>query len=216
MNALLIAVTSFFIQPQMEKIAIIDTGLDYTYAKKICDSGHYDFVSKSRRLGPDYRGHGTNIAAILINEIQKKNYCLMIFRVIGKNTVVDVSTLTQAVYKAVKNGATIINLSFAGEDGYDFIEEKALKYAISQGVKIYVAAGNEGANLDTLCNIYPACYGIEGMNVVGALDKNGKPQKYSNKGKIVNMWFQDENPYHLKKVGTSMAVPRAIVEEINE
>jgi len=198
---------------KVTRIAIIDTGfgLHYKLNVKLCKTGHYDFVKEEPRINGDDVGHGTAIALVVAQNI-KKPYCLLVYRVIktAEGTTYP-SVLARAIYKAYKEGANYINYSITG--GSVISEEKyAMELVSKEGVKVFVAAGNNGQNLDKNCDAYPACYKV-GNYVVGALNDKKKPANYSNYGKVITHW---ELGRFGSQTGTSMATPRAIVRDINE
>ena len=75
---------------------------------------------------------------------------------------------------------------------YDPIESYFIKKLLQAKIKVVVAAGNDGFDLDKECKAFPACAN-KGLIVVGALDmkcRNRSPM--SNYGKIVKHWQRGE------------------------
>ena len=100
-------------------------------------------------------------------------------------------------------GAKYINLSVAGK-GYDELEFEAIKTALSNGVKIAVAAGNKKANLDKDCNITRHVMLIylnyRNFHVVGA-----NSHTYTNTGRIVQYSEDSDDVGEPALSGTSQA-----------
>jgi len=105
--------------------------------------------------GPDAL-HGTHVAGIIAairdNNIGIKgvanNVEIMVVRAVPNGDERD-KDIANAIYYAVNNGATIINMSFGKDCSPDKKNvEDAVKYAVSKDVLLVHAAGNESANND--------------------------------------------------------------------
>jgi hypothetical protein len=58
------------------RVAIIDTGIDFTKVKaNICKDGLIDLTKKGIR---DSDGHGSNIVGIITSDLESTPYCLII------------------------------------------------------------------------------------------------------------------------------------------
>lgn len=72
--------------------------------------------------------------------------------------------ITKAIRQATLDGADVINLSIGGKTQRNDSERLALLYALVHGIKISLAAGNEGLDLSKQkrCDNleYAACYGM--------------------------------------------------------
>ncbi len=109
---------------------------------------------------------------------------------------------------AVNHGAKVINCSWGG-GGFSNAEQDVINYAISKGVLIVAAAGNDGVNE----SFYPASY--KGVLSVAATDQNDILASYSNYGPnidvcapgnaIISTW--QPNTYYNQGYGTSFASP---------
>src|SRR5690606_15565026 len=97
------------------------------------------------------------------------------------------TNLTNAVNYAVAMGAKVINMSLSGE-GSSTALQNTIKSAVSKGVVVVVAAGNNSQNLSEpgAPHYIPGNYGvgINGMITVGATDA-----KSSALGKLC--WFSN-------------------------
>jgi hypothetical protein len=193
------------------KIAILDTG--YVNTPKdlpLCKSGHYDALTGKIGVPSGKLLHGYAVSKTLHNTLQlynKKNYCFVLIKVYKSSTE---TNIVIGILKAIAEKVDYINLSVVG-DGFNAVELVTLLHAVNNGIKIFVASGNNGRHLTkTNCKTYPPCYNIKEVNVVGAI-KNGIRAKYSNYGPMVNyyesgMTLINGNEMH----GTSFSTPRAL------
>lgn len=113
-----------------------------------------------------------------------------------------------AVYRAVHNGATVINLSLGMPTRHEGLVN-ACKYAESKGVVVFAAAGNDGKKNDLDC---PAS--DESTVAVGSHDKRGHPSNFSDTGKLLDVYGAGDNVLSTSignrygnYSGTSMATP---------
>ena len=109
--------------------------------------------------GPD-AGHGTHVAGIIAavrnNDIGIKgvadNVRIMSIRAVPDGDERD-KDVANAIFYAVDNGATIINMSFGKAYSWDKdIVDKAMRYAQKKDVLLVHAAGNDSKNTDTETN----------------------------------------------------------------
>lgn len=119
-------------------------------------------------------GHGTMVAGVIhLVAPQAMIMPLKSFRSDGTGYASDI---LRAIYHAVKNGATIINMSF--NLASDSTEVKnAVDYANRQGVICVAAAGNSGQ--DTV--VYPAGYTNSVMGIASTTN-NDQLSSFSNYG----------------------------------
>src|SRR5688572_10056803 len=89
------------------------------------------------------------------------------------------STVAQGIVYAADNGARVINMSLGRDGPPSPVLEEALRYAVSRGAVVTIAAGNgfEDGNPDET----PARYGpsIAGVITVGAIGRDGNRASYS-------------------------------------
>jgi len=94
-------------------------------------------------------------------------YCqIMALKVFTDDGGANVSDIVNAITYAANNGASVINLSL-GSPTKSQMEEAAIEYALSRGVVIVAAAGNENKSVPH----YPAWF--DGVISVGATDWGG-------------------------------------------
>jgi len=170
-------------------IAIIDSGIDLQHPDLRANLVQgYNVLSKGQSPPQDDNGHGTHAAgiaaAVADNGIGVAGTCprcrLMPIKVLdaqGAGTGFDVAL---AVVWAVDNGATVINMSLGGEES-DPTLERAVKYALSRGVSVVVAAGNESTDVP----MYPAA--LPGVISVGSVDSGMARSSFSNFGTWVSV-----------------------------
>lgn len=180
--------------------------------------------------GPD-ADHGTHVAGIIAadrdNGIGIKgvaaNVQIMAIRAVPDGDERD-KDVANAIRYAADNGAHIINMSF----GKEFSPNKpwvdvAVKYAISKGVLLVHAAGNDGQDLDQKPNYPNRTYAKGGSAAshwieVGATNKNLKEDfvaAFSNYGQRnvdvfapgVDLYSTAPHNRYKSQSGTSMAAP---------
>jgi subtilisin family serine protease len=175
--------------------------------------------------------HGTHVAGIIAakrdNGIGIKgvadNVRIMAIRAVPNGDERD-KDIANAIYYAVDNGASVINMSFGKKYSYNKkVVDDAVKYAESKDVLIIHAAGNEALNIDEIKH-YP-CKQFEGgkkeaknfMDVGASSWKPGEdlPAEFSNYGKKtvdlfapgVDIYSTNSGGGYVNESGTSMACP---------
>jgi serine protease len=96
------------------------------------------------------------------------------------------SAINNGIRYAADNGAKVINLSLGGSSP-STTEQDAINYAVSKGVFVSIAAGNEFLTGNS--PEYPAAYAsnINGAMAVGATNRSGNRAFYSNTGSYVEI-----------------------------
>jgi major intracellular serine protease len=192
-------------------VAVVDTGIDYKDSKiapYLCVNGHKDYTGEGLY---DFIGHGTNVAWQIIKSFNKKKYCVLVIKYYPKFDFLGSNNLKKelkGIEYATELKAALINFSGGGQV-YSPDEDLAISKALSFGIKVVVAAGNSGSNLDQKCNFFPACLKpSKNFYVVGSLSKEGNQMAHSNFGRAVTNWelgekVEDQNGKPL--TGTSQA-----------
>jgi len=198
------------------RIAILDSGFDPSRATaklKLCKTGHWDYLTHTPNI--NYTDvHGTEVASIIADKLKDVDYCVIIYQIFNTGTRhVGLDAFIDALKKAKDEKLNAINMSFAGYENSDE-ELKLLNLVYKSGAAIFVAAGNNGKNLDKVCDVFPACYSVKSLIVVGALDFENPKNKAqtTNYGKKVNIYapgYYVTNTGDLQ-FGTSYASPRAL------
>jgi|SRR5271166_189157 len=187
------------------RVMVLDSGIDASHLElvKYVEAGSYDDLH-------DFYGHGTHVAGIIAESgcPNLKIVSCKGFFVKGHGAIVPI---VNCLNRAIKEHIDIINFSANGELPFDE-EFQVMKKVSAAGIKINVAAGNDNKYLGSPCyRSFPACYRLDGMTIVGALDRNNR-YELSNYGIPGMAWEQGvnilstlpDNKYG-KMTGTSMA-----------
>jgi major intracellular serine protease len=196
-------------------IAILDTGIskNHPFLKDNILDGK-DFTGKGDY--EDGEGHGSHVAGI-IKQVAP-NADLLIGKVLddkgGASYESVIAGINWATNYVGKNGerTRIINMSLGGSFNSKKLEQAILN-AVSKGILVVVASGNEGNHTDERYELgYPALYNE--CITVGAVDKDNKMAGFSNEhlqldvvalGVDVESTYKNEGYAILS--GTSMATP---------
>ena len=200
------------------KVAIIDTGIDYTHPD-LYDNyfGGYDFVNGNDDPMDD-NGHGTHVAGIVAardNDIGVVGVApeanLYALKVLNEKGIGDFSNVIAAIQWCVDNGIQVTNNSYgsSGDPG------DSLKDAFdnASGVLHVAAAGNSGNPPARGDNVgYPAVY--NSVIAVAATDQNDERARWSSTGLAVELAAPGVGIYstyiggdYTTMGGTSMASP---------
>ncbi|MDV2684423.1 S8 family peptidase [Alkalihalophilus lindianensis] len=210
-------------------IAILDSGCDDEHlnlATRITDGANFTEEDEGDfKRYHDYNGHGTHVAGIACsnNETGRMTSVapeakLLVVKVLNKSGSGSIKNLINGIYYAVnwrgKNNERVrvmcLSLGTA-EDNRQLYA--AIKFAISQGIVVVAASGNQGTgNVEDVNLGYPGAYNE--VIQVGAVDVDEKIAEFSNlnnqmdilaPGVNINSTYLD-NSYRLMS-GTSMAAP---------
>ena len=166
-------------------VAVIDTGVnDYAI-----DS--YDFTNSSTE---DINGHGTMVAAQIL-ESSDNNALIVSLKAMDDNGNGYVSTIIQALNKAMELQVDIINMSISAPDlGGTEIFKEVVQKVIDSGITVVAAAGN---NSRSTINYIPA--NIDGVISVGAMYKGDNGKYYLRESSNYNV------DYYADATSTSLA-----------
>jgi subtilisin family serine protease len=172
----------------------------------------------------DPHGHGTHVAGIAAASADDgvgvagvaPNARIMAIRVMDNNGFGYTSDVARGITWAVDHGAEIVNLSLGGPSTPSM--RIAVDYALSNGVVVVAAAGNDGAtdrDGDGVADndvSYPAAY--DGAIAVASYDRNGVVSSFSTRGDYVDVaapgsWILStlNTGSWGRMSGTSMATP---------
>ena len=169
------------------KVAVVDTGIDRThpdFAGRIVDGASF--------VGGDYQddnGHGTHVASICAGSgaAQEGTYRgvapearLYAAKVLDSGGSGSMSGVMAGVEWAVDQGVQVINLSLGGSGSSDGQDALSLtcNAAVSRGIVVCVAAGNEGPLARTVGSPGAAVDVI----TVGAVDRADRVASFSSRG----------------------------------
>ncbi len=190
------------------KIAVLDTGVDFTHPEishaMLPGKDFVDIIDGADKFIGDYLGydsdpaddvgHGTHVCGILSAKGMKMAKgvapaCKIIpVRVLGAlrrgDSVVGaglIDNINTGIKWAVDQGADVINMSLGiKHEGGGLPHEEVIKYALSKGVSIVAASGNDG----TRDLYYPGA--LPGVIAVGAVDANDQMAGFSTYGAHVS------------------------------
>lgn len=192
------------------KIAVIDTGVDYTHPDLaaqmdvntaelkgkagvdddnngyVDDIYGYDFANKDGDP-QDGHGHGTHCAGV----IGASHNSAGVAGVMAEVKIVGIKFLSDAgsgetidaiaaIDYAIKRGVQVMSNSWGGGDKEQSLED-AIKSAEAAGITFVAAAGNESANNDSTAS-YPANYEVSNVISVGSYTSAGAKSSFSNYG----------------------------------
>jgi len=198
------------------KVGVLDTGIALEHPDlKSAILEARDFT-RSTSQAYDAQGHGTHVSGIIAarrnaNGIvgvapESKIIMAKVLNDEGSGTSADI---VAGIRWAVETGADILSMSLGSPEPDGEIHQ-ALLLAISKGVFVITAAGNEGPDLDTVG--YPA--GFPEMVAVGSIDRQKKLSSFSSRGRQVDIVAPGDQitscyPPRSYAVlsGTSMATP---------
>lgn len=201
------------------KIAIIDTGIDYTHPElnSIFQTGT-SFVQDLNGViinpdGLDDNGHGTHVAGIVAAAINQEGTLgvapaagLYAAKVLDGGGFGLESWVLAGINWAIQQDVDIINLSLALTAGSPALEA-ASKAAWDAGILLVAAAGNDGGAV-----AFPAAY--DTVIAVGATDTCDAKANFSNFGPEVELTAPGtailssyKNGVYLSISGTSQAAP---------
>jgi thermitase len=158
------------------KVAVLDTGVTDHASLAGVKIAHQDFVND----GQPYLGHGNAMAGLVAGTdpgyggVAPGSEILDV-RVANAQGMGDTATVAEGILWAVDHGAEVINISL-GSAGDSSMLRDAVAYAISRGVIVVAAAGNEQASSLS----YPAAY--DNVISVAAVDAQGRQAYFSNSG----------------------------------
>ena len=170
-------------------VAVLDTGLDSQlpdFAGRIVSPYSVLTNSSAPSDWADDFGHGTGTAGVAVAAGNNGTgmagaawgVSIMPVKVSEDGTTDDVTMAAGVVY-AVDHGANVINVSFGGPEP-SIVEQDAISYAVSHGVLVVAAAGNDGQSPPFSTVEYPAAY--PGVIAVGATDDTDSVAPFSSAG----------------------------------
>jgi subtilisin family serine protease len=203
-------------------VAILDTGIDYTYPDL---DGRVD-LSRSISLVPeddayvaaffpgkhpvtDIHYHGTHVAATVASNAYVAAGVTSQTTLIGVKVCSAVlgycpsEAVVQGVLHAVDNGADVINMSLGGgfskaEDGwYVGVLNRLFNYANRMGVTVVVSAGNEAIDLDHDGNYYKTYCSTPNTVCVSATGPTTADDIYEGP------WYEIDAPAYYTNFGRS-------------
>lgn len=173
-------------------VAVVDSGVDGRHpdlAARLTPQGH-DFVTDAGDGRIDENSHGTHVAGVVAavqgNSLGVAGLAprarIMPVRVLDAEGAGWSSDIAAGITYAVDHGADVVNLSLGGPYA-DPVTERAVGYALSRGVAVVAAVGNERSSGSP--RTYPAAY--PGVIAVAAVDQSGASSAFSSVGDYVDV-----------------------------
>lgn len=172
------------------RIAIIDTGVDYTHP----DLGNGCFGAGCKVVGGwdfahddadpmDDHGHGTHVAAIAAGlQGVAPGASVLAYKVCDARGLCWVSDILDAIDRAIEEDARIISISLGGPGTADGPLATAVDEAVEQGLVVVSSAGNRGPRDGSVGEPAAARRGI----AVGASYKSDHLAWFSSRGPLYN------------------------------
>ncbi len=184
------------------------------------DVNGWNFVDNTPTMYDD-DGHGTHVSGIILGvgqNIFSSPYAaakirIMPLKFLDANGVGSTSDAIQAIYYAVRNGATVLNNSWGGPS-YSAALHEAVAYSYQYGTAFVAAAGNSASNNDSH-PMYPASYDVPNIISIAATTSSDNLASFSNFGKS-SVHMGSPGVFILSSIpgggygsssGTSMAAP---------
>ena len=171
------------------KVAVLDTGIALEHpdlAPALLEARDF---TRSPSAAYDAQGHGTHVSGIIaarrnahgIVGVAPETKILMA-KVLNDEGAGTSQDIVAGIRWAVEAGADILSMSLGSSEPDEEIHQ-ALLLAISKGIFVITAAGNEGPDLDTVG--YPASF--PEMVAVGSIDRRQQLSRFSSRGRQVDV-----------------------------
>jgi len=181
------------------RIGIIDTGVSSSQLETL------PFCINPKELNKsilDEESHGSLVTELIVSNLDKKDYCLIVFKSLSSKSQ-DAPPYLKALKYFSENKVDILNISAGGKE-FIPLEEAYINQILNKKTLVVAAAGNERSNLDNLCNFFPACLSRRILTIGNGSSEMMKHQS-SNYGNVVRFW---RDGTFKEKTGTSFAAPR--------
>lgn len=199
------------------RVAVIDTGVDLNHEfleDRLIKTNFNISGSGSNSSELDVTdGHGTSVTSIIIDNTPD-NVKVANYKIINDEGTVTALSVGDAIYKAVCDGSSIINLSLGfpcpivTEDEYI---SNAIKYAYDFGCTVVASSGNNNVDIDYY-RYFPAV--VESVITVAASNTFNNPTSWSSRGNSVDIMAPGEempvavpNNKYILTSGTSFSSP---------
>jgi hypothetical protein len=169
-------------------ITIVDSGVNVTHPEFV---GRPDLVMLNAQEPAPLGGvHGTAVASLIgaaengvgIVGIYPQALLQSWDSAIGTGTQLDTSQIVKGVLAAAAGGPGVINLSLGG-DTFEVVIQQAIATAISKGLLVVAAAGNDGDAGNALT--YPAS--LPHVLTVAATDEQNRVASFSSQSRFVDL-----------------------------
>jgi subtilisin family serine protease len=171
------------------KVGVLDTGIALEHPDlqpAILEARDF---TRSPSAAYDAQGHGTHVSGIIAARRNAHGIVgvapeskIITAKVLNDDGAGSSQDIVAGIRWAVEAGADILSMSLGSPEPDEEIHQ-ALLDAISKGIFVITAAGNEGPELDTVG--YPA--GFPEMVAVGSIDRKKKLSRFSSRGRQVDV-----------------------------
>ncbi len=201
-------------QRENYNVGVIDTGVDYNHKElkeRFESVKGYDFINENDKP-MDLNGHGTHVAGTIAGRGVgvSDNAILYALRVLDENGSGSEANVMRAIEWALENDEGVkidaVNLSLGAPNASKAFKDLC-RIAVSRGLKIIAAAGNEEYGYE-----YPAAF--KGVISVAAINENLEHAYFSNIADTniisapgVDIISAFPNNKYAVLSGTSMATP---------
>jgi len=171
------------------KVGVLDTGIALEHPDlRPAILKARDFT-RSPSAAYDAQGHGTHVSGIIAARRNAHGIVgvapetkIITAKVLNDDGAGTSQDIVAGIHWAMEAGADILSMSLGSSEPDEEIHQ-ALLLAISRGVFVITAAGNEGPELDTVG--YPA--GFPEMVAVGSIDRRKRLSQFSSRGRQVDV-----------------------------
>ncbi|MHA1480673.1 MAG: S8 family peptidase [Candidatus Thorarchaeota archaeon] len=210
------------------KVAVIDSGLDvdFTIESRVAEQKSFveprygydvtDLTTTDSNPSDDAGGtvpHGTIVSRTVLQT--SSNAIIVNAKVIDSDGGATASGIIAAIYWAIEQNCSVINLSLGSSPTYGDPIEQAIEYAFSMGVLVVSAAGNDGAGGIGGTSINSPSVFLYSLSV-GASNDDGEPASFTSIGPTADRYMKPDiiaqgySEYGSSiYFGTSFASPRA-------
>lgn len=171
------------------KVGVLDTGIALEHPDlqpAILETRDF---TRSPSAAYDAQGHGTHVSGIIAARRNAHGIVgvapeakIIVGKVLNDEGAGTSQDIVAGIRWAVDAGADILSMSLGSSEPDEEIHQ-ALLLAISKGIFVVTAAGNEGPDLDTVG--YPA--GFPEMVAVGSIDRRKRLSQFSSRGRQVDV-----------------------------
>jgi len=171
------------------KVGVLDTGIALEHPDlrpAILEARDF---TRSPSAAYDAQGHGTHVSGIIAARRNARGIVgvapaakIIMAKVLNDEGAGTSQDIVAGIRWAVETGADILSMSLGSPEPDEEIHQ-ALLLAISKGIFVITAAGNEGPELDTVG--YPA--GFPEMIAVGSIDRRKRLSRFSSRGRQVDV-----------------------------
>jgi subtilisin family serine protease len=198
------------------KVGVLDTGIALEHPDLQPAILKAQDFTRSPSAAYDAQGHGTHVSGIIAARRNAQGIVgvapqskIIVAKVLNDEGAGTSQDIVAGIQWAIKSGADILSMSLGSSEPDEEIHQ-ALLLAISKGIFVITAAGNEGPDLDTVG--YPA--GFPEMVAVGSIDRRKRLSQFSSRGRQVDVVAPGDEitscyppRSYATLSGTSMATP---------